>query len=159
MSRLNQDGINLRFKLDVWLNFEKPCVQNEAGQWVIGRFKNGRLEGQLLVDDKLHFDAKGKPYGKYFLATEHETKEVPFSAISKQMRIELLSAKALGKKPVSELLAELPLPFKWDMQETFAIMSSDAQARIDGCMGEFISDRASKAIVLDASSRRVRKPL
>lgn len=159
MSKLNQDGINLRFRLEVWLNFEKPCIQNEAGHWIVGRFKNGRLEGQVSVDDKLHFDAKGNPHGKYFLTTAHETKEVPLSAISKQLRLELLGIKALGRKPIPELLEELPLPFMWDMQETFAIISGVAQDRIDGHMAEFISECARKAIALDVNGRRPRKTL
>lgn len=158
MSRLNQVGINLRFRLDVWLNYEKPCVQNEAGQWILGRFKNGRLEGQLLVDDKLNFDSKNKQFSKYYLATEHEVKEVPFSAISKQLRHELLGINALGKKPVSELLAGVPLPFKWDMRETFAIMSKDADDRIHACMGQFISQCANKDVVLDAPDLTLSMP-
>lgn len=166
MSRLNQVGINLRFRLDVWLNYEKPCVQNEAGQWILGRFKNGRLEGQLLVDDKLNFDSKNKPFSKYYLATENEVKEVPFSAISKQLRMELLGINALGKKSVSELLAGVPLPFKWDMRETFAIMSNDADDRIHACMGQLISQCAHEDTVSNTSDlthnttrKSVKKPL
>lgn len=141
-----QNGIDFRFRLRLWLSVDYPCRRTAENRWVIGRFRNGILQGDLLIDDKFIIDNRGGRHGRYYLQTENELKEIPKDRVYRHLYENLLAISFTGRIQMKSVLKNIPLVLKRDLLVPFSTICPECADIINGEFSNYIATTAAENV-------------